>query len=213
MRRIDHWTPKYVVSRTTQLINSTLHPDNPWMTRDMVKILETWLKPSDVGLEWGCGRSTVWFAKRITWITSVEHNPQWAGIVRAQLEAKELLSRVELRLEPDESTNDAPSQYAGVADGITDMSLNFCLVDGIVREQCALACIPKIAKGGMIIVDNVERYLPRVRKSSAPAARGIPDGYASDGWRMFADLVRDWRCIWTSDGVSDTACWVRTDEH
>ncbi|GAI22903.1 unnamed protein product, partial [marine sediment metagenome] len=32
-----------------------MHPDVPWLTRQAVEILEDWLKPGYVGLEWGSG--------------------------------------------------------------------------------------------------------------------------------------------------------------
>jgi hypothetical protein len=47
-----------------------MHPDVPWLTRQAVEILEDWLKPGYVGLEWGSGRSTLWFARRVSHLTS-----------------------------------------------------------------------------------------------------------------------------------------------
>jgi len=77
MRTIKHWTPRYVYDRLAVLIDERKNPDHPWLTADMVRILETWLKPTDVGLEFGSGRSTIWFANRLKKLTSVEHNKEW----------------------------------------------------------------------------------------------------------------------------------------
>ena len=83
------------------------------------------------------------------------------------------------------------------------------MVDGDFRGECALAALPKLKLGGVIIIDNVERYLPHEKPSCSPNSRSLNDGCESDSWSCFKDLVDGWRSIWTSNGVCDTALWIK----
>jgi hypothetical protein len=65
MRPFAHWTPRYVKNRLALMAYERFNPEQPWLTRNMIEILENWLKPTDVGLEFGSGRSTTWFARRV----------------------------------------------------------------------------------------------------------------------------------------------------
>lgn len=205
MRSIQHLTPRYIWNRMALMAFERANPDVPWLTSDMISILDTWLRPTDVGLEFGSGRSTSWFALRVDMLTSVEENPEWYEIVRKQIQNKS----VDYYLHEDGSTNLESSDYVSVARRIMPESLDFCLIDGTAREHCALACLDKLKPGGILIIDNVERYFPREKKSFSPNARSIRDGYASEVWEQVGVQLRDWRSIWTTNGVTDTAFWVR----
>lgn len=208
-RSFRHWTPLYIVNRLSTVWYEYRNPGAPWLTADMVNILDTWLKPTDVGLEWGSGRSTVWFARRVAKLTSVEHDKEWAARVVATLNAERLENRVEYYIVDDVDTVQAEARYVGICDAIPEGSLDFCLIDGLARDRCALGCLDRLKGGGIIIIDNINWYLPRERKSKAPNSRGMDDGAASEQWILFGEAVKDWRCIWTSNGVSDTALWQK----
>jgi hypothetical protein len=95
-----------------------------------------------------------------------------------------------------------------VAEGFPDESLDFCLVDGRLRDDCAHSVIPKLKQGAVLILDDAHRYLPCT--SHAPHARSCNDGPLSDGWTRFLERVADWRCFWTASGKADTAIWIKT---
>jgi predicted O-methyltransferase YrrM len=211
MRSFRHWTPFYVRDRLLLKAHEWRHPADPWIGRSTVAFLRMWLRKTDCGLEWGSGRSTLWFGHHVGHLLSVEHDPVWAERVRTMLREAGLTERVDYRLceaGPGSTPGTMPS-YLRVADELAPESLDFCLVDGALREQCARAAIAKLKPGGLLIVDNIERYFPREPKSRAPNARSPADGFANAGWRDFADNVSSWRCLWTSDGVTDTACWIK----
>src|SRR6266704_4384846 len=88
MRQFGHWTPRYIYDRLNQIVYQRKHPDAPWLGHEMVRILEDWLMPDDRGFEWGSGRSTIWFAKRVRSLVSVEHNSDWSRWVNAELRAR-----------------------------------------------------------------------------------------------------------------------------
>jgi predicted O-methyltransferase YrrM len=66
------------------------HPDSPWLTSEAVVFLERSLEPDRVGFEWGSGRSTVWFARWVRRLISVEHDPLWYEQVRKRLDEEGL---------------------------------------------------------------------------------------------------------------------------
>ncbi len=209
MRSFKHWTLRYIVDRLAVMRYEHNHPDAPWLTRSMVEILVEWLHPDDTGLEFGSGRSTVWFAKRVAHLTSVEHDPGWYSTVTERLRQAGITDRVDYRLCEDGSTERETLEYVAVAKQIAPGILDFCLVDGMARDHCALAILEKIKPGGALIIDNINWYLPRESKTPVPKSRGIEDGYASEQWEKFAQAVKDWRCIWTTSGITDTALWVK----
>ncbi len=188
------------------------NPESPWLTQAIISILESWLRPEDIGLEWGSGRSTAWFAKRVSHLTSVEHDPRWANIVTNKLRAASLETRVSYHLCPDGANEEPTSEYVMLIEQFDDQCFDFCLIDGVVRDRCALLAVPKIRPGGILILDNVNWYIPRDPKSRAPNSRGVGGDFASERWETFTGCVKNWRCVWTTNGIWDTAFWVRPPE-
>jgi predicted O-methyltransferase YrrM len=188
------------------------HPDAPWLTEPAVLFLETWLKPGDVGLEWGSGRSTVWFARRVGHLVSVEDNREWFDLVGAMLANDNLGARVDRRYVPcDLAEQDEPDShpYADVTSKIADRSLDFALVDGNIRAACFRNVLPKIKPGGLLILDNANRYVPnyvggRFTTVHQPLARPF-----SKLWEELIARVESWRSVITTDGIWDTRFWVR----
>ena len=212
LSRIRHWSARYAWDRLNVWRYERLNPDAPWLTQQMIGILESWLKPTDVGVEWGSGRSTIWLARRVAHITTIEDNPEWAGRVADLIRAKSLEERVNLNLAPISAADrqdPASSIYIATGQKIAPNSLDFALIDGAFRDQCTLAALQRLKPGAILIVDNVERYVPRSNKSSAPSARGSSDGYETAEWEQVFHTIAAWRCVWTTNGVSDTAFWVK----
>jgi predicted O-methyltransferase YrrM len=210
--RIRHWSPRYVCNRLAAAKYERVNPDAPWLTRQMIEILDYWLKPNDVGVEWGSGRSTAWLAARVSHLTTIEENAEWADRVDSMLAQHTTPGRVELLRAPLSDTdhrNPAASQYVALGRGLAASSLAFALVDGALRDHCAAVAIDKLKRGGVLIIDNVERYIPREIKSAAPVARSLSDGFETAEWERVFEAIKEWRCVWTSNGVTDTAFWVK----
>jgi predicted O-methyltransferase YrrM len=192
--------PRYVVDRINTLWFEHSTPDAPWLTREAVNILSTWLRNSDRGLEFGSGRSTVWFSKRVGHIVSVESDPAWFSKVQEMLRG---VSNVDLRHFADEAS------YAAVTKDFAPQSFDFVLVDGIARAACAHGAIPLLKSGGILVLDNANWFLPSDTRS--PQSRRPGDNTTLDAasWDDFLVRVASWRHIWTSSGVTDTALWIR----
>src|SRR6478752_7701283 len=75
--------PRYFLNRIAVLVHQLLHAQDPWLTRDAVLFLDRHLSRDMRGFEWGSGRSTIWFAKRIGALVSIEDNEQWYERLRS----------------------------------------------------------------------------------------------------------------------------------
>jgi predicted O-methyltransferase YrrM len=190
------------------MIYERAHPDDPWLTPAAIRLLSTLLRPTDRGAEFGSGRSTTWFATRVAALTSVEHDPQWHETVTAALKDRGL-GNVEyiLAAEDQPMERGGESAYARTALAFPDASLDFALVDGRYRDYSAKFIMPKLKRGGMLIIDNVNWYLPC--QSKAPNSRTAGLGPATDVWVEVWRELAGWRTIWTSSGVWDTAIFIR----
>jgi hypothetical protein len=206
-KQFAHWSFRYLCDRVAQKMWAMQNPEAPWLTRHMVNILDTWLLPDDVGLEFGSGHSTIWFAERVRHLTSIEHNPEW--YIRVQNLLKSCKCNVDYHLHEDGIAKSSMSNYVNVASTIAPASLDFCLIDGKARDNCALVCLDKIKPGGILIIDNINLYIPRSKPSHSPGSRSLRDGYASNVWRQVLKKLEVWRCVWTTDGVTDTAFWIK----
>jgi predicted O-methyltransferase YrrM len=195
MRARRHWNGRYALDRLRVALHERRHRDEPWLTAEAVRLLDRLLRPTDRCFEWGSGRSTLWLARRTGSVRSVEHDREWYEKVQGWLVGHPG-ARVELA-GPEPDLYVAPVRAAGPFDLV--------LVDGIHRDACALAALPELRDGGLLVIDNVERYLPS--QSRSPEA--IVARYESDRWRELDDACRDWRRIWTTNGVSDTALFFR----
>ena len=201
MRKIRHWTPRYIFNRIALGIYERNNPNQPWLTRQAIDILSTYLRASDIGFEWGSGRSTTWISQRVQHLTSIESNIEWYN--RVEQKAKDLnVSNLDYHLITKSE------EYVNIINNLEDESLDFVLVDGsFSRDLCALRAINKMKPGGFIVLDNANRFLPCY--SYAPASRTYQEGPKSEKWKIFLDQINGWRFIWTSNGISDTAFFFK----
>lgn len=202
-----HWTPSYIIARGREMLSHFLRPGRPWLTQEANSILENLLRPGDIGVEFGSGRSTLWFAKRVAKLYSIEHDREWHAKVSAMLRAEAVLN-VNYSLCADSLT---PSYglpgYVSVLSGLPPATVDFVLVDGLFRDVCALSALEYLRPGGVLIVDNVNWFLPSA--SNSPDSVGPGESPRSDLWRKFFKDVKGWRVVWTSNGVSDTAFYFK----
>lgn len=203
MRSFKHWSPRYIRDRVAVWFYQQKNPNAPWLTADSIRMLDSWLRPSDRGFEWGAGRSTLWFAERVSYLTSVEHNKQWYEQTKAELVVKGA-KNVNLIFAPIEGKDQ--STYVKSICDIKDASLDFVLIDGRLRSHCALAAIPKICSGGILIIDNINLYVPS--NSRAPDSRSLLDGPKDNCWATLQAILRNYRCVWSCNGIFDTAIYV-----
>ena len=148
---------KYILNRLKQMFFQKTNPEAPWLTKESILLLDSLLKDSDIGLEFGSGRSTKWLAKRCHLLYSIEDHSGWFEKVSVELKD---FKNVNYRFR-EVDKNDAPrSGYLDILDELSDNSIDFILDDGKLRGLVALKSIKKLKTGGFFILDNAERYIP-----------------------------------------------------
>ncbi len=198
MSRWAHWSPRYAVDRIRLSIFEARHPGAPWLTPDAVAFLESWLRPDHAGIEYGSGRSTLWFARRVGHLISIEHNPAWFDKIKADLK-QHGAANVAL-LFCDANTED----YLQPILDLAERSIDFALVDGASarRDACALALLDKLRPGGVLIIDDSHRYFSYETRS--PLALGPGKAPLSEVWKRVEERTRTWKQTLTTSGVTDT---------
>ena len=165
----------------------------PWMNFRAIRWLDSYLRSDMDTFEFGAGGSTLFVARRVRRMTSIEHDRHWHGLVADALNA-ERVTNCDLRLveaEPDPSAAEVPygpasfssltpgarglrfERYARAIDGQPDRSLDLVLVDGYARFSCVARAIPKVRPGGYLMFDDTDlkkyreavTYLDRFRRT------------------------------------------------
>jgi SAM-dependent methyltransferase len=168
-----------------------------------------WLKPTDLVFEWGAGRSTLWCADRAARVISIERNPVWHERLQREIKRRQL-ANVTMLLLPERLDTAVEAEHVAAVHKFND-SFDVILVDGDYRDECALAAMSRLKPGGILIIDNANWFLPS--SSRSPASRSYQQGAASKTWDAFARGVSKWRVLWTSNGVTDTAIWIKPPEN
>lgn len=179
----------------------------PWITTDALDLLDAQLRPHHRVVEWGSGGTTAWLARRVAHVTSVEGARPWHDTLRARLDAQQV-TNVDLHLvDSDELGYETPEHeaaYAGAATHLAPGSLDVAFVDGEYRDTCTQRAVELLRPGGLLVLDNAETYLPSDSRSPWHVDRP-----ATPRWAELAEVLADWPCTWTTNGVWDTAVWVK----
>jgi len=132
----------------------------PMFATEAVNMLDDYIKNDMRVWEWGAGQSTIWLAKRAFMVYSVEYTLEWCQWVQNKAKINKLNNIAILYNSTiDESYENRITQVYGPFDII--------IVDGERRKECILKCIPRLNIGGLLVLDNSNRYrLDRL---------GIPD--------------------------------------
>lgn len=157
--------PRAAISRVRYRVWELRNPDKPWLCAGTVIFCENHLSDSMRAIEFGSGRSTRWFADRVAHLTSIEHDRAWYATVAAQL-AEQQITNIDYRLieldhpatEPEQEQYAPLPRYVSVIDEIADRTLGLAIVDGHYRTTCVRHLIPKLAPGGFLLVDDVQRW-------------------------------------------------------
>jgi len=207
-RTFRHLTLRYIFDRLVEKSYRRTHPDTPWLAPAAIDFLTGYLLASDDMLEFGSGRSTLWFARRVHHISSVEHNPEWYAKISGKI-SDFSITNISYFLHPkqEDSIPACESEYVKTTAIFKPSSLDVVLVDGTYRAQCVLQSLPLLKSGGILGIDNVNRYLPSL--SSAPNSRSPQEGPIDEEWQQVLELIGSWRYFWSSNGVSDTAIYFK----
>jgi hypothetical protein len=193
---------KFIFGIIKKLYGESKVKGTPWLTLESIKIIENWAKSTDKVLEFGSGSSTVWFSKHVKQITSIEHDPSWYEISKKL--TKSAGKKIKLFLAKNKK------DYLKIFDMIPENSIDICLVDGEWRRDCLIGAFSKVKRGGIIILDNAETYIPKYWESNSFQTswkeRGSPE---KDKIKIIQKELKNWRLIVTSDVTQDTIFFVK----
>ncbi len=139
----------------------------PWFSYAAIDFLEKYLKPDMKVAEYGSGGSTIFFARRVRSVFSIEDNRQWYEMVTRRL-AEKKLTNATLKLCPFDFKNAVGFEQSAYLNALPQEPFDVVVVDGSeewtqVRPACFAKAEAQVKRGGMIIVDDSWRY-PRLRE-------------------------------------------------
>lgn len=133
------------------------------------------LRPKAVVFEYGGGGSTLWLARRVKSLTTVEHHPDWFTRIDQELTRSGTKNCVLLlrapRMSAPASNGTAGERadyrssleegtfedYVKAIEPFPDGHFDVVLVDGRCRPACLLHAARKVLPGGLLVLDDSHR--------------------------------------------------------
>lgn len=150
----------------------------PWTTYPFIEFIGPRLRPEWHVFEYGAGASTLFYARRVATVTAVEHDAAFAAGLRPQLPGNATLL---------ERARGTPEYIEAVAELATPPEI--VSVDGRDRVRCVAAAYTRLARGGVLVLDDTDRakYAPAGQQLAAAGFRRL------DFWG-FAPGLAERRC-------------------
>ena len=147
----------------------------PWFSYSAIDFLDTFLEPNMTVCEYGSGGSTVFFARRVQSVFSIEDNPKWHELVTNRLREK-ALRNVTMKLCPFDFKNPDGFETSDYLHAMPNEKFDVIVVDGSeewaqVRPVCFRKAEAHINRGGIIVVDDSWRYPALREKHHAKSLR------------------------------------------
>jgi tRNA(Met) C34 N-acetyltransferase TmcA len=127
----------------------------PWFTYSAIEYLSQLNLSEKTVLEWGSGNSSLFFAKRVKSIVSIESDNEWY---------KEISDR---KLQNQEVLFSKIENYEKIP-SLIGKKFDIVIVDGKKRYECSKEVSKFLNDGGIVILDNSDWY-----KNSAKEIRNI----------------------------------------
>ena len=190
------WSIPYFYRRINYALWYRANPDKPWIVQSAVAFLDNYLSTDDVVMEWGSGRSTLYFAKKCKFVTSCEHNQAWFHAMRTKVMRAANVQYLYYETQTWVASEMSPS-------------FNIALVDGIERANCAFRAAQLLSPGGLLILDNAERYIPSDSKASSSSLASIEEDFEYIKWRIFINTTKDWEKYYFTNNLFDTTIFCK----
>ena len=126
----------------------------PWYTYPAINFVGKRLRPDMKVFEFGSGNSTLWYAKMVGEVISVEHNKGFYNKMKPKITHLKNITYI----------HSSPKHFAYK---IHEYSQKFdvIIIDGINRYACLRSATQKLKADGVIILDNTDRpYKPLIEK-------------------------------------------------
>lgn len=119
----------------------------PWVTYSFIDFITPRVLPNMRIFEYGSGSSTLFYAKRVKEVVSVEHDQAWFEKIKGSKPANAEL--IYCALKPD-------GEYARKAASL-DRPFDLIIVDGRDRVNCCKYGVSALSSNGVIVLDDSER--------------------------------------------------------
>jgi hypothetical protein len=119
----------------------------PWFTYSMIWFLKAAVRSDMKVFEFGSGNSTLWWAKEVAHVTSVEHSLEWYSTLKPKVPSNVDYLYCELVTD---------GEYCRTALN-TGNKYDVIVIDGRDRVNCAKNCLNALSDEGVIIWDNSDR--------------------------------------------------------
>lgn len=165
----------------TMRSRDSLRDGLPWMAFPAIRFLQGILRRNTRVFEYGAGGSSVFFARRVEELVSVEHDKTWFEQTQSVMQDVQknfeirwtgILAQPEIQDQPIEGSSSDPLcyttsdeqlqgqsffKYAAAIDAYPDEYFDVVLIDGRSRPSCFLHAMQKVKFGGYVVLDNAER--------------------------------------------------------
>ena len=147
--------------------------EEPWVSPETRNWLDFYLKKNMIVFEYGSGGSTVFFAKRVKKIISVEYQRFWfVSVVLALLcrgktnfflhlyppERDKKIDRLYMSNDPNINMF-SYKKFVQSIDSYPNHFFDLVFVDGRARNQCIKHSLPKVKNNGYLLLDDSERTI------------------------------------------------------
>jgi predicted O-methyltransferase YrrM len=173
--RHPQYIPRYFSDHVRRR-RSPLDLEIPWFSYAAIEFLEEWLQPNMAVAEYGSGGSTLFFARRVKSVLSIEDNLEWKERVTRCLQDAGLRN-VEIRWRPFDFRNPLGFEQSPYLRALPDdRPFDLVVIDGTeewtkVRPTCFRYAQERIREGGVIVVDDSWRYPQLRREHTAKSVR------------------------------------------
>jgi hypothetical protein len=142
---------QYLPAWREALRRPTVESRLPWLPFRVIDRLQDHLVAGSRVFEFGGGGSTLWFADRGAQVVTVEHDDEWYPILADAVGEQPGVSVMH------RSSDNAFETYVTSINEHPDESFDVVVVDGRERVRCFVEAMPKVRRGGLLILDDSDR--------------------------------------------------------
>lgn len=142
----------------------------PWFSFPSIDYLEQLISPDMHVLEFGCGYSTIWWAQRVRRVTAIERSSHWIADLNQALSMHAIANvdvipfagfsgttEEEIQARCNSVQLEPTIQQYVLAGQAKSAQYDVIVVDDVFRNEAAVAAIPQLKPGGMLVLDDSER--------------------------------------------------------
>lgn len=131
-------------------------PSTPMMQEEDIKLISSYLSPTDTVLEWGSGGSTLYFSSKVKEYYSIEHDVTWSNLLY-----RHLPNNVKyFFIPPDSSLTEPWTKYNEIysyVNHVDTLGIKFfdkVFIDGRGRGFCAIKILDYLHKDSLVFIHD-----------------------------------------------------------